>query len=241
MAAGEAENETELARVLAAATLSPPPANADRPLVVLNMVMSADGRISVGDRVRGLTGAADQALLHHLRAQADVVLVGAATVRAEGYGGLLPEELRERRVSEGRPAEPILSIVSASLDLDPALGAFNAPGLRVLVATAGASRPVPAELIDFGGSAVPIPALLSRLRSDHGAAIVVCEGGPGLAAEVIEADCLDEAFVTISPHLVGGLGRSGMTSDALRAARDLELRTARSVDGHVFLRYRVGS
>lgn len=215
--------ETEIAAVAAASALDPPPDARDTPLVALNMVMSADGRISVGDRVRGLTGSADQALLHHLRAQSDVVLVGASTVRAEGYGGLLPDELKRTREEAGRTAEPLLCIASASLDLDPSLGAFNAPGLEVLVT-----------------GPTSIASLLRRLRDEHDARVVVCEGGPALAAAVAEADCLDYAFVTISPHFVGGLGRSGLTSDALAAVQDLELESARAVGDHVFLRYRVG-
>lgn len=66
----------------------------DPPTICINMVMSVDGATTIAGRVGALTSSADQALLRRLRAEADAVLVGAQTVRTEGYGALLGAEDR---------------------------------------------------------------------------------------------------------------------------------------------------
>ncbi len=91
-----------------------------RPWVMVNMITSIDGATASSGSASGLTGPDDQALFHAFRAVADVVLVGAATVRAEGYGPVaLPEEVRRRRLQSGRTAVPRLAVLSRRLDLDP--------------------------------------------------------------------------------------------------------------------------
>src|SRR4051794_35184384 len=78
---------------------TPPP---HRPFVLLNMVTSADGAFAVDGRTRPLSSPADQHVFHVLRAIPDVILVGAQTVRAEGYGpAQLSEDRRNHRVSRG--------------------------------------------------------------------------------------------------------------------------------------------
>src|SRR5690348_5044510 len=57
-----------------------------RPYVVVNMVSSVDGAISLDGVSAGLSGADDKAVFFHLRSLADVVLVGAGTAREENYG-----------------------------------------------------------------------------------------------------------------------------------------------------------
>src|SRR2546423_1831800 len=105
-------------------TASGPPfersAGDDLPAIALNMVASVDGATTLDGRVGRLTGPADQALLRCLREESDAVLVGAATVRAEGYSALLRPEARERRERERGSAEPLLCVVSRDARLDPA-------------------------------------------------------------------------------------------------------------------------
>ena len=59
---------------------------AGRPGVRLNMIASVDGATAVDGVSGGLGGPADRRVFGVLRSLADVVLVAAGTVRAEGYG-----------------------------------------------------------------------------------------------------------------------------------------------------------
>src|SRR5215210_6129515 len=73
-----------------------------RPYLALNMVSSLDGKATLSGRTAGLSSELDRALFHHLRTQADAVMVGAGTLREERYGLMTKtEELRAKRRSEG--------------------------------------------------------------------------------------------------------------------------------------------
>ncbi len=94
------------------------------------MVASVDGRDDPRRAGRATDGPADQSLLRRLREEADAVLVGASTVRAEGYRALLRPDARERRERERGCAEPLLCVVSRDANLgpgNPALGAGPSP------------------------------------------------------------------------------------------------------------------
>jgi riboflavin biosynthesis pyrimidine reductase len=220
------------------------PRSADaRPYVALNMVESVDGRVTVGERVGGLTSPQDQELLYALREQADVVVVGATTVRAEGYGRLLPDEHRRRRVENGRGPEPILCVLTRLRGLPTGSPALTAEH-RVIVAT-GASREIledapGVEYLRYSTPdySTPLAQLLEDLRKRFGAQTCVCEGGPEVAREFIDARLCDEIFVAISPRIVGLAGRAGVFAP-VRDLHELELRSVLRANGHMFLRYGV--
>jgi hypothetical protein len=104
-----------------------------RPGVRLNMIASVDGATTVAGVSGGLGGGADHELFALLRSLADVVLVAAGTVRAEGYG----------------PSRVPVAVVTRSCRLDWESPFFTAPVARPIVVTvAGAppdalARPVP--------------------------------------------------------------------------------------------------
>src|SRR5688572_25161449 len=83
------------------------------PMLRLNMVTSLDGAAWVDGRAGGLGGDADQALMRVLRMHSDVILVGAGTVRVEGYrGDLIGEEQKSWRLERGLPEHPRFEVVS---------------------------------------------------------------------------------------------------------------------------------
>lgn len=81
-------------------------------ITVAVMVSSVDGRATVGGRVGDLTGKSDQKLLLGIREQASAVIVGATTIRAEGYEQLLDKSAQARRSGRGLAPEPELVPVS---------------------------------------------------------------------------------------------------------------------------------
>jgi hypothetical protein len=131
----------------------------------VNMVSTVDGAATLGGRVGTLTGPADQGLLVLLRALADVLLVGAGTIRAEGYGPLtVGAELLGLRAQQGQGPAPRLVVPSRSLDLDFGAAAFTEavePPLVVTARTARADRlraaEAVAEVAVLGDSAVDAP------------------------------------------------------------------------------------
>jgi riboflavin-specific deaminase-like protein len=192
------------------------PAPRGRPWVLVNMVASLDGAITIGDRSGGLGGPADKAVFSALRGVADIVMAGAGTVRAEGYGPARPTEAtRAARRDRGQAEVPQIAVVTRSLDLDltsPLFTEAERPTIVITCATAPAERQAAvarvAELVVAGEDAVDLQAVLADLGG-RGAAVVTCEGGPHLNADLLLADLVDEWDLTVSPVLVGGsAGRS---------------------------------
>jgi riboflavin biosynthesis pyrimidine reductase len=180
--------------------------------VMANMVGGLDGSAAVGGRVGSLSTAPDAALFTAMRTLADVVLVGAETIRREGYGPLtLPTPLAERRLAQGRPAAPRLAVVSRSLDLDWAGRAFVDPALdgRAIVVTCASAEPdrlararEVADVIVAGDDRVE-PGMALTALAERGHQLVLTEGGPTWLGELVAGGHLDELCLTISP-LMGG-------------------------------------
>lgn len=118
------------------------PVRAGRPgWLRANMVSSLDGAAHHEGRSQPLSGEADMRIFGVLRALADAVVVGAETVRKEGYR---PARAREvfaaRRAAAGQGPAPAIAVVTAGLDLDFTLPLFTEPVVPTLVLT-GAGAP----------------------------------------------------------------------------------------------------
>jgi len=185
-----------------------------RPWLFTNMIASADGGTAIDGLSGGLGGPGDKAMFRALRAQADVILVGAATVREEAYRApRLPEEAERRRLEAGRPPAPRLAIVTRSLDLDIGLPLFEDETNRpfvITVADAPSDRRAAlqgrAEIVDAGTSNVDL-GLAVELLAEHGTTTVLSEGGPSLNGQLIHAGLIDEWNLSLSPRLLAGDSR----------------------------------
>lgn len=170
-----------------------------------NFVASADGAATLGGGSGELGNDADRAVFAVLRDHADVVLVGAGTVRAEGYGPLDPTpERRARRVADGRGEVPRLAVVGRPSKLtgdERWITAATAPPL--LVTSASEARDVDGcEKLVCGERSVDLGLVVDRLAG-LGLLSVLCEGGPGLFADLVDSGRLDELCLTYSPVLAG--------------------------------------
>jgi riboflavin biosynthesis pyrimidine reductase len=210
----------------------------------VNMVSSVDGAATLDGRVGTLTGPADQELLSLLRALADVLVVGAGTLRAEGYGPLtVPDHLRGLRREAGQSAAPRLVVPTRSLDLDLTSSAFTEATEPPLVLTTrrAADEQVRAaekvaEVVVLGEDAVDLPAMRSLL-ADRGAARVLCEGGPRLLADLFAHDLVDELCLALAPVAVAGSASRITAGPGLPAPLPLHLATVAEADEFLFLRY----
>jgi riboflavin-specific deaminase-like protein len=191
----------------------------DRPYVVVNMVASADGAISVEGRTQALSSEADRHVFHYLRSLADVILVGAQTVRTEGYGPpRITAERQAARVARGQHAVPRIAIVTSSLDLDWGSKLFTETATRpLLLTTEDADVPdealAVADVVVAGRGRVSMPEALASL-CEHGVGVVLCEGGPTLNGVLAADDLIDELCLTVVPALVGGDVGTGILGHA---------------------------
>jgi riboflavin biosynthesis pyrimidine reductase len=204
------------------------PVAADRPGVRLNMIASTDGATTVAGVSGGLGGVADHELFALLRSLADVVLVAAGTVRAEGY----------------RPAKVPIAVVTRSCRLDWDAPFFTEqvarPVLVTVAAAPAAARARAAEVADVlvaGEHDVDLAVAL-RALGERGAGAVLAEGGPSLNGQLARAGLLDELCLTLSPRLVGGAAKRILEGATLPRARRLRLRSLCEQDDFLFLRMR---
>ena len=210
--------------------------------VMANMVAGLDGSAAVHGRVGALSGPSDAALFERMRALADVVLVGAETVRREGYGALrLPADLETARREEGRTPLRV-AVVSASLDLAPDLPLFRDVDREhppIIVTTARSDRSkldeLPVEVIVAGESMVD-PALALAALAARQLRIVLCEGGPQLLGTVIAANLLDEYLLTLAP-LIGGDRLPVVDTTDITELHMFDLAHVAEEDGSLFLRF----
>jgi riboflavin biosynthesis pyrimidine reductase len=220
--------------------------------VAANFVESLDGVVALQD-AGGESGGmisghnqADRFVMGLLRACADAVLIGAGTMRAAPGDLWFPESIfpeaaelfAELRRKLGLPPRPRLYVVTGSGDLDPAAPAL-AQGAIVVTTPRGAARLPSAGKLVLAQDPVPPAALIEALRAG-GAERILCEGGPGLFAELVRAGQLDELFLTLSPRLFGhfaGDGRKALTDRADLGGVKLSLFSARRSGSHLFLRY----
>lgn len=215
-----------------------------RPYVITNFALTLDGSATIRGRSGPIGSDADTAMLVALRTTVDAVMIGAGTMRAEHYGRVVGDPAkRQRRERLGLPHDPLMVIVSGSLDLPWDAPLFTGGGGRVLIATASESDPPPTatsvRVVRHPGR-VDLAALLEQLRRERGVRALLCEGGPTLHGQLIEAGLVDELFVTHAPKVAGGAG-PGLVVGLSAGERGLEL--AWLLDeprtGELFARYRV--
>jgi riboflavin biosynthesis pyrimidine reductase len=192
------------------------PAPEGRPWVLVNMIATVDGATAIDGRSGALGGPADQAMFAAVRSIADVILVGAATVRVERYGP---------------PSSGRLAIVTRSADV-PAIA-----GHRPIVITTEQSDVSHlhdvADVVVAGASAVDLGLALSHLAAE----VVVCEGGPRINAQLFAAGLVDEVRLTLAPLVVAGASPRVTNGSGLEQLCGLALDGVVEGDGFLFLRY----
>ena len=188
-----------------------------RTWVRANFITSVDGGATADGKTGAMAGPGDRLIFNLLRELADVIVVGAGTVRIEGYSGAhLGVVQRQRRQARGQSEVPQLAIVTKSGRLDRDMGVFTRTEVPPLVLTCTAAAEETrrllsdlAEVIDCSGSdpgKVDETALLAILGA-RGMRRFLTEGGPMLLGTFVQRNLLDDLCLTIAPYVVGGLAR----------------------------------
>ena len=183
--------------------------------VRINLVVSVNGNAAGPDGTSAtLTVGADRKILGAIRRNSDVVLVGASTVRREGY--FLP-----------RTAP--LAIVTGTGDLSGAAIPEDIDPDRVLVLcpqsaveTVSLTLAAPVTVIALPGPRLSSQIIVDALRA-RGLQRIVCEGGPALASQLVDDGLVDELCLTTSPQVNGSVSPALPGLNAQRPARLTQL------------------
>ncbi len=217
-------------------------AHEDRPYTVMNFASTLDGYGAIDGRSGPIGSHADTEILLRLRTQVDAVMIGAGTMRAERYGRIVTDpEWRAWRERIGLAHDPLAVIVSGRLDLPWDAGLFTDGGGRVLIFTAEPEEEppetaTPVQVVRHEGK-VNIAAAMEYLRRESAIRALLCEGGPGLHAQLQRGGLADELFLTIAPKLSGGPAPHVLEGE-LDGVIDHEQAWLLEREGELFTRYR---
>ncbi|WP_094103613.1 pyrimidine reductase family protein [Streptomyces phaeoluteigriseus] len=216
------------------------------PWLRANMVSTLDGAAQHDGRSQPISNATDMRVFGTLRALADVVIVGAETVRQEQYRPARARaEFARRREAAGQGAAPAIAIVSASLDLDFSLPLFTSPLVPTLILTGAAAAPDRVAAAERSGARVVTagdgvgvdPARAVRALADLGHTRLLTEGGPRLLGQLVAAGVLDELCLTVSPMLTAGGAQRIAGGPAIAVPRRFALVSLLEEDGFLYSRY----
>ncbi|MGW0823067.1 pyrimidine reductase family protein [Streptomyces sp. NPDC002845] len=223
--------------------------SAREPWLRANMVSTLDGAAQHDGRSQPISSATDMRIFGTLRALADVVLVGAETVRQEGYR---PARAREgfaaMREAAGQGPAPAIAVVSAGLDLDFSLPLFTSPLVPTLLLTGAAVAPERVATAEKAGVRVVVagdgmgvdPARAVRALAGLGHTRLLTEGGPRLLGQLVASGVLDELCLTVAPMLTAGDAQRIAGGPAVVVPKRFELVSLLEEEGFLFSRYRQG-
>ena len=234
------------------------PHSARRPLpfVLVNISMTADGKIATANRaVSSFSSPRDRTHLLELRATANAVMCGARTADLNqvtlGTGGA---KFRKLRLKRGLAEVNLRIIVSGSGTLDPRAAIFTSRRVgfqsHIIILTTGKAggrklqqlRAVADEVKVFGKTELNLHAALAWLRRKWNIKRLVCEGGGELNDAMFRAGLVDELHLTLCPRIIGGRRAptlaEGIGFQSLACAAQLQLESARRVGDELFLVYR---
>jgi riboflavin biosynthesis pyrimidine reductase len=243
-----------------------------RPHVLGNFVSTLDGVVSFatpgkagGGDVSGFD-AGDRFIMGLLRASADAVMVGAATLAEVSQSHLFAAENIYRSASDAythyrseilhKPRYPLTVIVSGTGNVDLGRAVFRTPDVRTVIFTteegsahltaagAGSLPSTEVRVIQEGGSRLAAGAMLDRLWREFGVGLLLHEGGPALFGGFVADGLVDEFFLTVAPQLAGRSPegrRPGMIAGVEfqpETAPWLDLLSVKVCVEHLYLRYR---
>ena len=183
-----------------------------RPYVIVNMAMSADGKISSRERrqVR-ISGDRDRQRVDRLKAGCDAIMVGIGTVLADNPSlTVKSRELREERISAGKAGNPVRIVVDSRgrtpLQADIL---HRGDGERIIAVSEEALEAARARfrglatVIAAGEKEVDLPLLMALLQ-DRGIGRILVEGGGTLIASLFARGLVDEFFTFVGNLVIGG-------------------------------------
>jgi 5-amino-6-(5-phosphoribosylamino)uracil reductase len=221
----------------------------DRPYTLLSCCMSLDGYLDdTSPRRLVLSGETDLDRVDGLRAEADAIMVGAETVRADNPRLLVrsPDRIAQR-LAAGRSATPLKVTVTALAKLDPHAAFFTAGDAEMRVYCSGDAVSAARETLRGVATVVECarPGCLQYLVDDlhaRGVRRLLVEGGGRVLSQFLANGLADELQLAIAPFFVADSAARRLVDDGAypwTAGRRARLAGTRVLDDVVLLRYAV--
>lgn len=221
----------------------------ERPFIACNMVTSLDGKVTSGGSLKpgSLGSPFDRMTMNVIRSHFDAILMGGNTTRAHPFYLGVPRDLEESRTKKGLASQPLTVLLTKSGKLDPSSPLFaNPPRPPVIITTATGANALSPDVLSQ--SIVEILAetygpqeICQVLLKKHQVKRLLLEGGPSINYQFLQAELLDEFFITLAPRLVGANDDLSMVmgQEVLRRPEKLNLVSTLQHGDELFLRYKL--
>ena len=218
------------------------------PLVLVNMAMTADGKIATANRaVHSFGSARDLEHLYGLRATAHAVMAGATTVNATPINlGPGAARFRRRRLNNGLAEYNLRVIVSGSGSINSDAEIFKKQFSPIIILTTARIskanlekiRAVAGEVKICGKTEINFHSALRWLRTKWNVQRLLCEGGGQLNDALFRAGLVDEVHLTICPKIFGGRCAptiaEGIGFQRLAQAQGFKIQSIKRFEGELF-------
>lgn len=219
------------------------------PFVIVNMAMTADGKIATANRAVSSFGSSrDHECLLELRATTDAVMAGARTVDLNPINlGPGPAKFRRQRMRRGLSEYNLRVIISGSGTINPEAEIFKRRFSPIIILTKARVskarfdrlRSLADEVKVCGQREIDFRAALQWLRKKWKVKRLVCEGGGELNDALFRAGLVNELHLTVCPIIFGGRTAptiaDGLGFSKLADAARFQLKSSRRVGDEMFL------
>ena len=208
-----------------------------RPHVIVNVAMSADGKIALPTRKQTrISDEEDLRRVHQLRATCDAVLVGVGTILADD-----PKLTVKPEYATGR--NPLRVVLDSEGRTPEGAHVLDRAAPTLIVTAVDCPKTFPnAEVARLGTDAVDVAALLDYL-GENGVKRLLVEGGGETIWSFLHARLADEVKVFVGSFVIGGrtspTPAGGAGAQSLEEAVPLKLESAKPLGSGVLLEYAV--
>jgi riboflavin-specific deaminase-like protein len=221
--------------------------------VLVNMAMSADGKITTANRkVEAIGSRRDHEHLLELRSTADAVMAGARTVDLNTVNmGPGPERFLKLRKKRGLTEYNLRVIVSRRCSINPGAEIFKHRFSPIIVLTTQsapktnfAAASAAADFVrPFGENEIDFKKAFEWIAREWNVRRLLCEGGGELNDALFRRGLVNELHLTICPKIIGGRNAPTISDaegvDFLKNASQLRVKSMKMVSNELFLVYDV--
>jgi len=175
-----------------------------RPRVIFSAAITLDGKLASRNGDSKLSSKIDKIRVHKLRSKVDAILIGKNTVKIDD------PLLSVHNIKKKNPTRIILDS-NATISTSSRILKTCSKIPTVIVVTKKAQKKnlqklekFPVQIVVCGNNTVSIKKLLVVLKK-KGIKNILVEGGGATNWAFVKENLVDEAIITITPYLVGGM------------------------------------
>ena len=211
-----------------------------RPRVIFSAAITLDGKLASRNGDSKLSSKIDKIRVHKLRSKVDAILIGKNTVKIDD------PLLSVHNIKKKNPIRIILDS-NATIRTSSRILKTCSKIPTIIVVTKKAQKKnlqklekFPVQIVVCGNNTVSIKKLLAVLKK-KGIKNILVEGGGATNWAFVKENLVDEAIITITPYLVGGMTATTLVDgdgfSTITKSIRLKLKNVKKMKNEVVLHY----